>query len=165
MAGKFDLYEHITDTVVRMLEDGTAPWRKPWTASSSGPRNIEGRPYRGINVFLLLAVAMENEYESPFWLTFNQAKERGGKVRKGEKSTMVVFWKRILVDDDDNPGKKKTIPMLRYYRVFNVAQVDGLKLPARVTEPVEEAPDHEPIEEAQAIVDGYPSPPRISFGG
>src|SRR5580704_7918441 len=80
--------EIITENVIKQLEQGVAPWRKPW--STSVPRNlISTRPYRGLNVFLLATQG----YGSPYWLTFNQAKQLGAHVCKGEKSTLVSFWK------------------------------------------------------------------------
>ena len=74
-----------------MLTQGTVPWHKPWKARTGLPRNlVSHKSYRGINVFLLLAMS----YESPFWLTFRQTLQLGGSVRKGEKSCPVVFWKQ-----------------------------------------------------------------------
>ena len=84
-------YDRITERIIALLERGTVPWHKPWKAKTGWPRNyVSKKPYRGINVFLLHAMS----YESPFWLTFHQANELGGKIRKGEKSCPVVFWKQ-----------------------------------------------------------------------
>ena len=84
-----DVYQIVTDKIVGMLEAGVVPWRKPW--SSAGlPRNlVTKKPYRGLNHFLLSA----SKYTSPFWLTFKQANELGGSVRRGEQTTLIVFWK------------------------------------------------------------------------
>jgi antirestriction protein ArdC len=120
--------EIITDNVIKQLEQGVAPWRKPW--STSIPRNlISKRPYRGLNVFMLATQG----YGSPYWLTFNQAKQLGAHVRQGEKSSLVMFWKidelvRRKIDSEGEPAyeKGKSI-LLRYYRVFNVEQCDGLR--------------------------------------
>jgi hypothetical protein len=91
------------------------------------PQNLVSRkPYRGVNVFMLHAMA----YESPFWLTFKQAKEMGGNVRKGEHDCPVVFWKWLDADETDKATGKRPVPMLRYYSVFNVAQCDGVTAPA-----------------------------------
>src|SRR4030095_8590264 len=87
------------------------------------PRNlISKREYRGVNVFLLHAMM----YESPYWLTFNQAKELGGHIKAGEKACPVVFWKWLEVQDAEKPSGKKTVPFLRYYWVFNLAQCEGI---------------------------------------
>ena len=123
-AARSSVYDQITDRIITMLEKGTIPWRKPWKSQSIFPRNlVTKKAYRGINVFLLHAMG----YESPFWLTFRQALELGGNVRKGEKACPVVFWKRIDVEGRE-PGEKQKIPMLRYYHVFNLAQCDGIKI-------------------------------------
>lgn len=168
-AEKVDVYQVITDRVIEMLEDGVAPWRKPWVADVDGPRNIEGRYYRGVNVFLLLFESMAHGYESPFWLTYNQAKQRGGSVKKGEKSTLVVFWKRLMITEKDETGKqvKKMIPMLRYFRVFNLEQTEGVKLPKKVAE-FDAAKAREEAAgrvEADAVLAGYPQPPKVRDNG
>ena len=123
------VYDQITERIMAMLETGTVPWRKPWQAKAGFPRNlVSGKPYRGINVFLLHALS----YESPFWLTFKQAQELGGSVRKGEKACPVVFWKQLEVEDKKT-GEVEKIPLLRFFYVFNVSQCDGLKnIPAPV---------------------------------
>ncbi|HEY1718563.1 MAG TPA: ArdC family protein, partial [Verrucomicrobiae bacterium] len=109
------------------------------------PRNfVSKNPYRGINVFLLLAMM----YESPFWITFRQVSQLGGSVRKGEKACPVVFWKQTTVEDKKTGGEKKKY-LLRFYHVFNVSQCDGLKISA---EPVQE----NVIAKPEDIVAGMP---------
>jgi antirestriction protein ArdC len=116
-------YERITERIVSLLEQGTVPWNKPWKVKTGLPRNlISKKPYRGINVFLLMAMS----YESPHWLTFRQAIQLGGNVKKGEKSCPVVFWKRMKNEDEESEEPRKA-PLLRLYHVFNVAQCEGLK--------------------------------------
>ena len=83
------VYEMVTEQVVKALESGIVPWRKPWSGGHRAPMNIQGREYRGINVFLLGLA----EYATPYWLTYRQAKERGGHVRKGERGRMVILWR------------------------------------------------------------------------
>ena len=112
------VYEQITERIITLLTQGTVPWQKPWKARTGLPRNlVSQKPYHGINVFLLLAMS----YESSFWLTFRQALQLGGNVRKGEKSCPVVFWKQTTIDDKES-GESQKIPLLRFYHVFNVAQ-------------------------------------------
>jgi antirestriction protein ArdC len=145
-------YERITERIVSLLEQGTVPWHKPWHVQTGLPRNlITQKPYRGINPFLLMAMG----YESPNWLTFRQAVQLGGNVKKGEKSCPVVFWKRLQVEDEKS-GEPQKIPLLRLYHVFHVTQCEGLKatpeeVPMTVTKPAE-------------IVAGMPNPPTIKHG-
>jgi antirestriction protein ArdC len=145
-------YERITERIVTLLEQGTVPWHKPWKVNTGLPRNlISKKPYRGINVFLLMAMS----YESPHWLTFRQAIQLGGNVKKGEKSCPVVFWKRMETEDKES-GEPKKAPLLRLYHVFNAAQCEGLKnapeeIPMPVTKPAE-------------IVAGMPQPPVVKHG-
>lgn len=113
----------ITERIVNLLSQGTVPWHKPWQIKTGMPRNlITQKPYRGINVFLLMAM----NYESPNWLTLRQANALGGTIKPGEKSCPVVFWKPMKVKDKETQEEKK-IPSLRLYHVFNVAQCAGLK--------------------------------------
>lgn len=151
---KLDLYQTITDKIIAKLDEGVIPWRRPFAGYGENklPRNYNSnRPYRGINVFILAF----SGYESPYWLTFKGAKTAGGEVRKGEKGTLVVFWKRILVDDKDNPGKKKSIPLLRYFNVFNVEQCDGIDPTRGAGEQPEADEAFDPVESAQAILSDY----------
>ena len=124
-----NLYETVTNTILEALKRGVIPWRKPWDASVSLPINaISNRAYRGVNTFLLSL----SPYTDHRWLTFKQVQEKGGRVRPGERSTMVVFWKRWepaknAEDSDDAP--KPHAPLLRYFNVFNAEQAEGLELP------------------------------------
>lgn len=149
------VYDQITERIIALLEQGTVPWHKPWKAQTGLPRNlVSQKPYRGINVFLLIAAG----YESPFWLTFRQAIQLGGAVRKGEKACPIVFWKQLAVEDEERK-EPRNIPLLRFYHVFNVAQCDGIEpatpeketLPNGITKPVE-------------IVANMPQPPLIKHG-
>jgi antirestriction protein ArdC len=116
-------YDRITERIVSLLTQGTVPWHKPWQVKTGLPRNlVSQKPYRGINVFLLMAM----NYESPHWLTLRQANLLGGQIKPGEKSCPVVFWKPMKVKDKES-GEDRKIPFLRLYHVFNVAQCTGLK--------------------------------------
>lgn len=160
----FDLYQCVTNQILDMLEQGVAPWRSPILGRTSAghPKNVEsGKPYRGVNVFLLAMTAWGHGYESSYWLTFNQAKARGGAVKKGEKSSMVVFWKQ-LDGIDKETGEAIKLPLLRYYNVFNVVQCEGIKPPDAV--PFEAVP-FTPQEAAEKIVSGYVGGPTIEHAG
>lgn len=152
-----DGYAEITAKVVEALERGVVPWQRPWrhvTGAGIGSANLRSkRPYRGINVLLLAIAEAANGYERPWWVTFKQAKELGGSVRRGEKGTSIYFFKPIVVEDEET-GKKKTIPLLRSFTVFNVDQCDGLE--AKVPAPVEtETTRVERIDQAERIVAGF----------
>ncbi len=149
------VYEIVTDKILEALDRGTVPWRKPWTAGI--PRNATtSRPYHGINT-VLLGMA---PYADQRWLTFRQAAQLGGNVCKGARSSLVVFWKQHLVTDErDGEELTRTIPLLRYFNLFNVAQCEGLNLPAVPASYIE------PIEAATAIVDGMPNRPSITDDG
>lgn len=157
-----DVYAIVTERIVRLLEQGTIPWQKPWVGESGAPRNlVSGKPYRGVNTFLLHAMS----YASPFWVTFKQAKELGGSVKRGEHACPVVFWKWLELDEPGSgPDNRKRVPFLRYYSVFNVAQCEGI--------PAERIPtvdggrrEHNAIEAAEAIVNAMPKRPEIRLGG
>ena len=155
-----DVYEIITDRIVQQLENGVIPWHKPWKAGAHGwPKNlVSKKDYRGINVFLLSCTP----YELPYWLSFKQAKDLGGHVKKGERSTVVVFWKWLETEDEET-GKTVKRPLLRYYNIFNVSQCEGLE--ARVP-PVSDDPGKpfEPIDVCERIVSGMSQAPEIHFG-
>lgn len=147
-------YDVVTDRVIDVLGKGTVPWRQPWRADVDHPRNLEGRLYRGVNVWLLLA----QRYGSPYWLTFNRVKQCGGYVRRGERATPVVFWKQLQIEDHEREDTR-TVPLLRYYQVFNVEQTEGITAPA-----VPELPSIDPIDRADAVIAAMPNPPQIRSG-
>lgn len=156
-------YQEVTARLIEYLEEGTVPWRRPWNAGAPCQNLLSRKPYRGINPFLLNC----EPYASPFWLSYRQAKGLGGHVRRGEKGTPIWFWKWYdRQERDPETGEKaaKRFPVLRRYTVFNVEQCDGLD--GRI--PSLEDPDREPfspIERAEQMVAGMPSPPAIQYGG
>jgi len=162
-----DIYQEVTDRIIEALEAGTQPWARSWQATSTNalPHNaLTGRPYNGVNVLLCWAESMAKGYNASGWLTFKQAKQLGGSVRKGEKGCRIVFWKFLKRTETGADGNEtsSTFPMARAYTVFNVDQCDGLKLPARETLEVTMA-DHERHELGQKLVDM--SGADIVFGG
>src|SRR5262245_37940455 len=125
---KRDLYRDVTSRILAELETGAAPWIKPWSATPgrNHPHNgSSGRPYSGCNVVLLWMAAQRQGWDVPSYVTFKQAIELGGNVRKGEHGTKVYFVKRLEVRDKEE-DETRTIPMMREYTVFNVAQCEGL---------------------------------------
>jgi antirestriction protein ArdC len=156
MSTKRDLYQEVTDRMIALIEAGTLPWRKDWSVEGGVygaglPVNLTGRAYNGINVCLLWATAMERDYKSNTWATYKQVAERGGQVRKGEKSTLVVFFKTLEVDDKDSDGgETKKIPLIRGFHVFNLDQCDGIQ---PVTE--EGKPEVEQVWQRDARLDEF----------
>ena len=122
-----DVFGIVTGKIIEQLNKGTIPWRKPW-ADAGLPKNIiSGKHYRGINMMLL---AMEG-YEHNLFLSFKQVKDLGGKVKKGEKGHMVVYWNQVDskqegLDQKEESMEEKKKSILRYYYVFNIAQCDNL---------------------------------------
>ncbi len=130
MSSRTDLYQTVTDQIIKSLEAGTPPWLCPWvkTPGQALPANLSsGRRYRSINVLLLNMVQMARGYGLNRWLTFNQARALGGCVRKGETGSQVVFFKLLERDEAANDAAtRRVIPLLRAFTVFNADQVDGL---------------------------------------
>lgn len=147
------VYEIVTDSILEQLRRGVAPWRKPWTTEQ--PRNlISQKEYRGINTFLLASQG----YSSPYWLTFNQANKLGGHVRRGAKSSLVTFWKigeytKRNVETGEEKDSKSIL--LRYYRVFNLEQTEGIaeKLGLGKADRVPQ------LDVCERIVSAMPNPP------
>ncbi len=131
---KSDVYQRITDRIVAELEQGVRPWLKPWNAEHAAgritrPLRHNGVPYQGINVIMLWSAAVAAGYAAPLWMTFKQAKELGGHVRKGEKGELVVYADRIRkteIDETTGDETERDIPFMKGYTVFNAEQVEGL---------------------------------------
>jgi antirestriction protein ArdC len=129
------IYEQVNQAIIKQLEQGSVPWRMPW--KTDFPVNlVTKKEYNGYNWWILMIDQMVKHYESNVWATFKQIAEAGGAVKKGEKSTMVVFWKIMEFQSKDkvtkgkNKGKNKvdSVPLLRYYNVFNIDQTVGIEL-------------------------------------
>ncbi|HAQ02378.1 hypothetical protein A2467_02265 [Candidatus Nomurabacteria bacterium RIFOXYC2_FULL_36_8] len=154
---KFDIYEIVTQKIIDLLETGVVPWQVPWRTASGMPRNLVTlRPYNGINFWLLLC----QRDAIPFYLTFEQVKSLGGTIRKGEKSTMIVFWKLLKSEDE---AEEKVTPLLRYYHVFNISQTEGID-EKRI--PKTDAFDHDfnPVTVAETIINNWIDCPKIVQG-
>ncbi len=129
-----DVYSRITSQIIEALEKGVKPWTQPWNAAHaaghvSRPLRHNREPYAGINVLTLWASAMTAHYTAPIWMTFKQALELGGHVRKGEKGSPVVYadtMRRTETDNATGDEAERVIPFLKAYTVFNVEQIEGL---------------------------------------
>ncbi|MDO3445248.1 ArdC family protein [Agrobacterium sp. V1] len=135
---KRDTYQFITDKIVAVLETGVCPWLQPWGKGIRPHRPLRhnGIPYHGVNTILLWLAAAEQGYNSAYWLTFKQALGLGASVRKGEKSTLVVYSRAI----EKGTTVDRKISFSRGYAVFNAQQIDGLPVyyyykPAPTDEP------------------------------
>lgn len=142
-----DHYQAVTDRIVAALEAGTPPWRKPWDPDKAGgpamPRNATtGVRYRGINTLLLGMSALAFDSGDPRWATYKQANERGWQVKRGERGTMGVFFKRLEVRDgtksEGDEDATRRIPLLRTFTLFHTSQMDGA--PAWTPPSLEQAP-------------------------
>jgi antirestriction protein ArdC len=166
-----DVFTRITEIILDRIASGNvAPWVKPWGIADV-PRNyVTRRAYHGINFMMLV-----NAYEVPYYLTFNQIKELGGYVRKGERSLPIVFWKRILRDKNSNTDvtaeefnslpedARSTSAILKCYNVFNIAQIEGIdfKLPEQ---PARETEDKDMFVKCSLTVALMHNRPRIQNG-
>lgn len=131
---KTEVYERVTAQIVAELEKGERPWFKPWSADHAAgritrPLRANGILYRGINILMLWDAAVEQGFSAPLWLTYNQAQELGGQVRKGSKGSLVVYantFSRTETDAQTGEETERDIPFMKGYTVFNAEQVDGL---------------------------------------
>jgi antirestriction protein ArdC len=148
----------VTDLIVQRLEAGVVPWQMPWKTSGGMPRNlVSKKAYRGFNFWYLLSFGFEN----PYFLTFNQVKDLGGSIIKGSKSYQVIFWKMREYKQKD--GSTEEVPMLRYYRVFHIDDVENIN-PAKI--PANENHDHEfdSIAACDELVELWEDSPVIELG-
>lgn len=148
------LYERVRDEILAQLERGVVPWQRGWDFNTT-PRNYDsGRVYGGINMFILSMIPKP----SPFWITFKSIQKHGARLKKGAESVPVLYWKWFDKVEEREDGTKEITqyPVLFYYRVFNVADVEGL--------PEKEAKDCKRIRGADEIVEGYKNRPLINHG-
>ena len=146
----------VTDRLIAEMEKGIIPWNKPWHGNGGAISHSTGKPYSLLNQFVLCNRPGE-------YITFNQCKAEGGKVKKGVHGTPVVFWKQVKITETDpetNEKKDKLIPMLKYYTVFHIDDCEGIKA-KYATE--EDRPHANPIEEAENIVTTYEKRERITI--
>ena len=156
-----DPYQLVTDSILAHLARGVVPWRCPWNRTTGRPRNFHSdREYQGINVLLLGL----QQFASPWWMTFRQVQERGGKVRKGEHGTPIMKWGRHekTLKNGDGTEEKKSNFFLKSYRVFNGVQIEGIAFPE--TEQWPQVDPAQAIARAEQIVEQMPQPPVIKQG-
>ena len=139
-----DIYAAVTDRIIAQMEQGVIPWVKPWYSNGKAVSHATGKAYSLLNQMLL---GRPGEY-----ITFRQCQEAGGKVKKGEKSSMVVFWKWIEQEDEET-GETKEVPFLRYYNVFHIDQCEGIT--AKYTQENTFSDGASTVEHAQEIIYDY----------
>lgn len=156
-----DLYREITEKIIAELEQGTVPWVRPWRSGGQGaslslPKNARtAKTYSGINILLLWEALLNRGFTACHWLTFKQALELGGSVRKGEKGNTVFYADRFIPQKERERAELEgdeagSIPFLKRYTVFNVEQCDGLPEHLFVARPA--LPECQIIPEAQALI-------------
>lgn len=143
MSTTHDVYQQVTDQIVRALERGAGAWEKPWSGGAKLPHNVaSGKPYRGINVPVLWFTSQDKCYSSHLWGTYNQWQAKGAQVRKGERSTGVVYWGKVQPKAEEGEDEKAPILFARFYNVFNADQVDGFTAPAEAASSEEQRIAH-----------------------
>ena len=158
-----DPYQQVTDLIIEHLEKGVVPWRCPWNREIGRPRNFQsGKAYLGVNVVLLGC----RYAASPFWMTYRQAIERGGHIRKGERGAFVVKYGTFNPKDSpaesNDDGKKRKGMFLRSYTVFNATQIEGIQFPETAQGEILSADQRN--ERAESLVHGMPQCPVIHYG-
>ena len=147
-----DVYGIVTEKILKALEEGTVPWQKPWIGSEKAVNYVTRKPYKGINTLLL---DQPGEY-----LTFKQCTTLGGKVKKGEKAQMIVFFtfsehKEKDANGEDNITK---FPVLKYYNVFHLSQCEGIE--SKLEPP---SPEADPLAEGENIINEYVTRSGVGF--
>ncbi len=150
-----ELYSQVTEQIIADLEAGTIPWEQPWVGGFSLPRNASTQSsYSGINILILWMRQKKACFTSSQWLTFNQARELGGSVKKGEKATRILFYKPLKIDGKNETGEseEKTIPMLKTHAVFNLSQIEGLESLQKIEHATASTKEPEVCQQAETIL-------------
>ncbi len=148
-----EVYESVTARILECLNSGVVPWRKPWAVSS--PRNLSsGHVYKGINQILLSCTA----FSSPYWVTLNQARQLGGKIKLGARGTPIVFWK--VYEKETRTGEIDKRFVLKRFTVFNAEQTDGIYIPS-----LEEPKTFNVIDDCERVVRSFENGPSVEHGG
>ena len=134
---KTNVYKMVTNRIIEQLEKEVIPWQRPWQGSNKGAYNrISNKPYSLLNQMTLQHTG---EYA-----TFKQWTDLGGHIRKGEKAEQIVFWKLQPIEEENEDGEKviRQIPILKYFNVFHISQVEGVEpksIDLNELQPIEEA--------------------------
>lgn len=157
------VYQILTDKVLDLINKGVVPWRRPWKPGNM-PRNYQGRPYNGCNMFLLSILKEFEGWNTGIFLTFKQIQALGGKIKEGQEKrhSPVFFWNWNAKGKDSVTGDEITFPVFRFFLVWNFDQVEGIELPKWARE---NRPPVNSLEICDAIVAGYKDGPEIRHGG
>jgi len=163
---KKDPYQELTDRIVEKIKEGVKPWQPRWSGYGLAKNFVTGNEYSGINFFILNLLS---PHPIPYYMTYKQAKEQGGQVKKGSKAERVYFYKSYYKDKDGknmsesegqeahaNGGDVERIAFLKYYHVFNVADIEGIEIET----PEKMLTEHERIEACEAVIKGYKNGPK-----
>lgn len=153
------VYEILQEKILEKLEEGIVPWRRTWNATGGEPRNIiTNAPYKGFNIFMLLCQG----YTSPYWMTFNQIKQLKGKLKEGEgkKYTMITYW-GTSKKKDENDDEERQYRFIRYYRVYNLDQTEGIKTKWEAKIPKY---SNDPISNCEQVIEEMREFPEIDWG-
>jgi len=167
-----DTYQEVTDAVIKSLEEGTVVWQCPWNTVGF-PKNITTDiNYRGWNIFWLNFNTMMNNYTTPYYITYKQAQELGGTVKKGEKGTQITYWATIElkslareIEDQETGDKKEICPtkmVPKVHTVFNIDQTEGIEFPKFEALFRSNASK---IQACENIIAEMPNKPKISLDG
>lgn len=160
-----DIHQEVTDQIIRMLEKGVRPWSRSWGGADGiamqRPLRHNDQPYHGINVMILWMSAFEYSFTNPYWMTLKQANEYGGRVKKGEHGTPIVFFNRRVIDA--GTVDERFIPILRTFVVFNASQIDNLPEKFKPEPVVVETGSHQRIPHADAFFDSMGA--TVKHGG
>jgi len=160
---KETIYERVTNQIIEALEQGVIPWKKSWTEAGAPRSAVTGRPYRGVNVLLAMLHSLEHNHSTNAFITYQQAIEQGGHVRRGERGCPLVLWKPVPRRDQDEcdaTNEPRSFLLCRSFTVFSLEQTDGLdhlRARAGLDRPFR------PIVECEEVIDGAGVP--IVHGG
>ena len=163
---KLDAYGVLTSRILEALKNGDVPWTKPWLCGP--PRSLStGKTYRGFNQLLLGFLG--REHDTPYWGTFNQLSDLGGRVKKGEHSTPVSFWKELEYEDQKASDGTKKFMMCRYYHAFNADQAEWKRGEPRMVrewrETQAQVGQADPHERADELIANFPGRPAFEQRG
>ena len=163
-----DLYKETTNRIIAMLEKGVAPWRCTWNKYGFAKNYATGHIYTGINTLFM----NNTEHPIPYFMSFKQAQEKGGKIRKGAKSEIVLYYNVFFKDADNNTLKKEeatarkragdevnTLSFLKYFNVFNIDDIEGIDFEI----PEVELKDNEKLEKCESIINNMADKPELKF--